>query len=231
MSYSRVPVITVDGPSGVGKGTLCQRLATHLGWALLDSGALYRLTALQALDQGVDLQDEQAVAACARHLPVCFQPGRAGEPTCILLHGEDVTRRVRSEECGRMASVVAALADVRAALLERQRDFRRGPGLVADGRDMGTVVFPDACCKIYLDASAEERARRRMLQLNADADSGKLLHLLKEIEDRDTRDSARAIAPLKPAEDAQVIDTTSLSAEEVFALVLRCWQNCQSDPA
>ena len=160
-----VPVVTVDGPGGSGKGTVTQMLARRLGWHLLDSGALYRLTALAARRQGVDLADEAGLVGVAAGLDVSFQPTPEGEPVRVFLHGDDVTREIRTEETGDGASRVAVIQAVRDALLQRQRDFRQAPGLVADGRDMGTVVFPDAPVKVFLTASAEERARRRYLQL------------------------------------------------------------------
>jgi cytidylate kinase len=214
-----VPVIAVDGPGGAGKGTLCQRLAEHLGWHLLDSGALYRVTAHACLRAGVSWDDEAAVAAVARRLEVRFLPAADGE-TAVELAGEDVSRAIRTEEGGRGASTVAALPAVRAALLARQRDFRRAPGLVADGRDMGTVVFPDAPLKIFLTASAEERARRRYKQLIDKGESVSLPRLLEDIRERDERDRTRAVAPLVPAEDALLIDSTATAADAVFRKVL-----------
>ncbi len=218
------PVITIDGPSGVGKGTLTVSLARHLGWHLLDSGALYRLTALKADSSGIDLADETAVAAAARSLPAEFVTGAANEPVRVLMDGQDVTERLRTEACGHMASTVAAYPQVREALLQRQRDFRQAPGLVADGRDMGTTVFPGAPLKIFLTASAAVRAERRYEQLKRQGESVKLSHLLKEIEARDARDMGRSESPLKPAEDAIQIDTSALGIPEVFNLVIAHWQ-------
>jgi cytidylate kinase len=205
-----VPVIAVDGPSGVGKGTLCQALAQHLGWHLLDSGSLYRLTALAAQKHGVPLDDEARLALLAARLDVRFEtlPDRE---TQVLLEGGNVTAAIRSEACGNAASQVAALPAVRAALLQRQRDFRQPPGLVADGRDMGTVVFPDAPVKLFLTASSTERAIRRYKQLREKGTSVSLAALAKEIAERDARDAGRAVAPLRPAPDARVVDTTELS--------------------
>jgi cytidylate kinase len=209
------PVITVDGPSGSGKGTLCALLARQLGWNLLDSGALYRLLAFAAGNHGIDLTNEEALKQLAAHLDVQFIDKR------IILEGEEVTEAIRNEQVGAGASMVASLPAVREALLQRQRAFREMPGLVADGRDMGTVVFTDAPLKIFLTASAEERARRRYLQLKAKGDDVNLASLLDEIRARDERDTQRAVAPLKPAADAIVLDSTELSIEQVLERILR----------
>ncbi len=214
------PVICIDGPSGSGKGTLCQKLARHLGWSLLDSGALYRLTGLAAHKRGIALDDRTHVSALAAKLDVQFVPGEDGEPTKVLLDGEDVSLELRTEETGSLASQVAVLAEVRAALLGRQRDFSQLPGLVADGRDMGTVVFPEAELKIFLTASAEARAERRFKQLKDKGESVTLAALLEDIQARDKRDSERELAPLKPADDAVLLDSTALGIEEVFQRVL-----------
>ncbi|AOY88012.1 cytidylate kinase [Marinobacter salinus] len=219
MSDSQAPVITVDGPGGSGKGTVTQMLARKLGYHLLDSGALYRLTALAAVRQGVALDDEEGLVGVAASLDVAFEPTPAGEPARVILAGEDVTSEIRTETCGDNASRVAVMQPVRDALLQRQRDFRKAPGLVADGRDMGTVVFPDAPAKIFLTASAEERARRRYNQLKDAGVDVNIDALLEEIRVRDERDINRSAAPLKPADDAQVIDSTGLSIEEVL---VRC---------
>jgi len=216
MSELTVPVIAVDGPGGAGKGTITQMLARELGWHLLDSGALYRLTALAATRKGVSLDDEAGLVAVAASLDVAFEPGGEGEPVRVLLDGADVTREIRTESCGNNASLVAVMQPVRDALLQRQRDFQKSPGLVADGRDMGTVVFPEAPVKIFLTASAEERARRRFNQLKDAGADVTMQDLLDEIRARDERDMNRAAAPLKPADDAQVIDSTGLSIKEVF---------------
>lgn len=213
------PVITVDGPGGAGKGTLSRVLAAHFGWHFLDSGALYRITAYACLQSGVDWADEPAVAQVSRVLDTRFVMRPDGE-VGVLYAGRDVSSAIRSEEGGRGASVVAALPSVRAALLERQRDFRSAPGLVADGRDMGTVVFPDAPLKIFLTASAEERARRRYEQLRGKGESVSLPRLLEDIKERDARDSGRAVAPLLAARDAVIIDSTATPAEAVFKAVL-----------
>jgi len=217
---SPVPVITVDGPGGAGKGTISHMLAQRLGWHLLDSGALYRVTGQACLIEGVSWDDHAAVSDIARHLDVSFEVDDQGEVR-VTYKGEDVSAAIRTEEGGRGASTVGAIPEVRAALLERQHDFRRPPGLVADGRDMGTVVFPDAPLKIYLTASASERAERRYKQLISKGESVSLAALLKDIEERDARDASRSVSPLVPAEDAIVIDSTATPIEEVFGQVMR----------
>ena len=214
MTQTLAPVIAVDGPSGVGKGTVCQWLAARLGWRLLDSGALYRLTALAALRRQLSLDDEAQLEAVAAGLAVEFAPG-ADQGPLILLDGVEVGVELRGESCAAAASRVAALPAVRAALLQRQRDFRQLPGLIADGRDMGTVVFPDARLKLFLTASAEERAKRRYKQLREKGLDANLMSLVEEINARDGRDAGRAVAPLKPAADAEALDTTALSVAEV----------------
>jgi CMP/dCMP kinase len=214
-----IPIIAIDGPSGSGKGTIARRVANALGLHLLDSGALYRLVALAGAQQGVGPQDAEGHAAVARELQVEFGMDEAGEER-ILLGGADVTRALRTEAAGAEASRVAAMPPVRAALLDRQHAFARPPGLVADGRDMGTVVFPAAPLKIFLTASAEERARRRYKQLKDKGLTVNIADLSQEIRERDLRDSSRSVAPLRPAADAVILDSTGLSIERVVDEVL-----------
>jgi cytidylate kinase len=214
-----VPVIAIDGPSGSGKGTVCRIVATRLGWHLLDSGALYRLVALAGLRAGLDSLDRAGHAACAAAMDVAFGvDDRGGER--VLLDREDVTAAIRSETAGSAASRVAAWPEVRSSLIGRQRRFAAAPGLVADGRDMGSVIFPDAGLKIFLTASAEERARRRHKQLKDKGLSVNLAALSAEIAERDHRDATREVAPLVACDDAVVLDSTGLSIDEVVARVL-----------
>lgn len=215
---SKAPVITLDGPGGVGKGTVSGWLAQHCKWHYLDSGALYRLAALAAMNHGVDFTNESALAVIAEHLDICFR--NEGGSVTILLEGDDVTRQIRTEEVGSNASRVAAFGRVRDALLKRQRAFRTEPGLVADGRDMGTVVFPDAPLKVFLTATAEERAHRRYRQLQKAGTVVQFEKVLEDIIERDERDQNRAASPLKPADDAVIVDTTDLSAQQVYEHVL-----------
>ncbi len=216
----KIPVLTVDGPGGSGKGTVARIAAARLGWHFLDSGALYRLLALAAEKHGLPLDDESALSRLARALDVRFEGGDAESEPTVLLNEEDVSDAIRTEACGSNASRVAALPAVREALLARQRAFRQAPGLVADGRDMGTVVFPDAGSKVFLEASPEERANRRHKQLKEKGMDASLRDLVLEIAERDARDRARSVSPLRPADDALVIDTTQLSIEAVVEKVL-----------
>ena len=213
-----VPVICVDGPSGSGKGTLAQRLAGHLGFHLLDSGALYRIVGFAALDQGIAWDDDASVTQIARDLDVSFVTTDLG--VRVIYCGRDVSEPVRSVRGGEGASAVAAIPSVREALLARQRELAVAPGLIADGRDMGTVVFPDAPLKIFLDASALARAQRRQSQLQLQGEDVSLPRLLEAIEARDTRDRTRSVSPLVPAEDAVIVDSTDLTADAVFEQVL-----------
>jgi cytidylate kinase len=214
-----VQVVTIDGPSGAGKGTVAHMLAAKLGWHLLDSGVLYRVTAYACEQASIGLDDEAAVAEMARHLAVHFESDAKGEVQ-VFYQDVDVSRAIRTEEGGRGASTVGAIPLVREALLQRQRDFRRPPGLVADGRDMGTVVFPEATLKFFLTASAEERAQRRFQQLKDKGESVNLARLLGDIQERDERDRSRSVSPLLPADDAIVIDSTATPIDAVFAKVM-----------
>jgi cytidylate kinase len=211
---SPAPVLAVDGPGGAGKGTVCRRVAQRLGWRLLDSGALYRLVAVSATASGIPLEDELRLAAVARDLPARFD----GEQ--VYLGRDDVTEAIRSEECGAQASRIAVLPGVRTALVGLQRSFARPPGLVADGRDMGTVIFPEAELKVFLTASAEVRAVRRYKQLKEKGFDVNLRDLSEEVAARDRRDAERAVAPLRPAPDACVIDSTELRIDQVVERVL-----------
>ena len=214
MPNSNVPVITIDGPTASGKGTVASRVAEQLSFHLLDSGALYRLTALQALRREVELRDEHAIAKLAEHLPARFQ----GEH--IFLASEDVTHAIRAEEVGNMASKIAALPTVRTALFGLQLGFRQTPGLVADGRDMGTVIFPTAKLKVFLTASVEARAQRRYKQLIDKGFSANMNDLLADLQARDERDTNRAVAPLAPASDAHLLDTSEMGVDQAVHQVL-----------
>ncbi len=216
---AQVSVIAIDGPTGSGKGTVSRGLARRLGWHLLDSGALYRLVALAARHRGVSLEDVAGLVSAAETMAVEFSA--ASDDEQIMLEGQDVTGALRTEEAGADASRVGAIPEVRAALLERQRGFAQPPGLVADGRDMGSVVFPQSVIKVFLTAAPEERARRRYKQLSEKGIDVSLATLSREIVERDQRDANRPIAPLRPAADARVLDSTGLTAEQVIETVLR----------
>jgi len=216
---STIPVITIDGPTASGKGTVASRVAEHLGFALLDSGALYRLTALSALDAGIDLADEAALARLAAGLDVHFE----GEH--ILLAGHEVSREIRAGAIGVAASKIATLPAVRQALVDLQHGFRRAPGLVADGRDMGTVIFPDATLKVFLTASVEARAERRYKQLIDKGFPANMADILQDLRERDARDTQRAVAPLKPAEGAHLLDTSNMGIGPAVKQVLDWYQS------
>ncbi|CAA6826373.1 MAG: Cytidylate kinase (EC [uncultured Thiotrichaceae bacterium] len=208
-----VPVITIDGPAGAGKGTIAGLLAKRLGWHLLDSGAIYRAAALETMKQCVALNDSQAIIDTLNKMDVCFIDGK------VIACGEDVSLAIRTPECAGMTSKIAAISVVRAALLERQRAFAASPGLVADGRDMGTVVFPDAKLKIFLTASPEIRGERRFKQLSEQGISANLATLIDEIAARDERDAGRAVAPLRAADDAITIDSSRMTPQEVLEMI------------
>ena len=212
-----IPVITIDGPSGSGKGTVAVRIAEKLGFTLLDSGALYRSVGIAALRGGIDLRDHQQIAELARHLNIEFG---VSSPDSVWLDGEDVSLEIRTDIGSELASQIGAIPAAREALYERQLAFRKAPGLVADGRDMGTVVFQDAIIKIYLTARPEERAQRRYKQLIDKGIDASLPDLLRDLKERDARDSERRISPLKPAKDAIVLDTTDLHIDQVVKQVL-----------
>lgn len=220
MRHRQQPVITIDGASGTGKGVVTQLVAKKLGWRLLDSGALYRVLALAAQKHGVALDNEPALQVLAEHLDVQFVATDTSSLPQILLESQDVTETIRTEKMGNAASKVAAFSAVRAALLSRQRAFQEAPGLATDGRDMGTVVFPNADIKIFLTASAKERAHRRYNQLKEKGVDVNLSDLIEELRERDKRDQERAVAPLKPADDAIIIDTDQLNIEQVVERIL-----------
>lgn len=215
----QTPVVTIDGPSGSGKGTISKQLAEKRGWHLLDSGAIYRVLAVAAIHHGIAADDEEALLPLAASLDVKFECVE-GEGTLVILEGEDVSFTIRTEEVGGLASKVASLPRVREGLLRRQRAFQMEPGLIADGRDMGTVVFPNAEVKVFLTASAEERARRRYLELQGRGHDVSISALLADIQARDERDMNRSVAPLVPAEDALVVDSTDFTIEQVLDKIL-----------
>lgn len=217
MSQAAAPVITIDGPTASGKGTVAQRVARALGWAVLDSGALYRLTALAVIEHGIDIDDPAAVARVAGQLDITFDADR------VLFEGRDVTSRIREEQIGDLASRLAGYPALRQALLARQRAFQCFPGLVADGRDMGTVVFPDASLKIFLEADVAARAQRRCKQLKEKGFSANLSSLLQDMRARDERDRERAVAPLVAAANAKMVDSSNLSIDETVQVVLGLW--------
>ena len=217
----KVPVIAIDGPVGSGKGTIARNISHELGYNLLDSGALYRLVAFQTINAGVIIssENELKIAQIAANIDVKFSRGDISQEQ-VYLSGKEVSKEIRTEECGRLASNVAALPAVRKGLLDLQKRFRSAPGLVADGRDMGTTVFPDAILKIYLTASVDERANRRLKQLNDKGIDVSLAALLRDIGNRDKRDSERKVAPLKRASDARILDSSNLTIEEVSQMIL-----------
>ena len=219
-----IPVVTIDGPGGSGKGTISQLLAARLGWHYLDSGALYRVLGLAAQDAGISVTDAPSLARLAGEIQLDFEPQTDGSAQ-VMLNGQDVSLWLRTEECGRWASEVAVWPEVRAALLQKQHDFRQNPGLVADGRDMGTTVFPTARLKIFLTASPEVRADRRYKQLKEKGLDASLPLLLGEIRARDARDAGRAVSPLRPADDAEILDTSTMGINEVVEFILNRLQH------
>ncbi len=217
-----IPVITIDGPSGTGKGTIASLLAKKIGWHVLDSGAIYRAAAWAIMENDLGPDDENAIGELLKSLEIKIRPETSREPTRVICGEQDITEEIRTEECGMVASETSSLPVVRAALLHCQHSFRKLPGLIADGRDMGTVVFPDAGLKIFLDASENERVKRRFKQLQAKGISVSLGHVREDLQIRDNQDANRTIAPAKPAEDSVIIDTTDLSVEQILRKVLDC---------
>ncbi len=226
MSDDITPVIAIDGPSGSGKGTVCSRIAQKLGWHLLDSGALYRLVALAMQRHSIEIDNEEALIPLAAHLDVEFKANSAKNDLVIVLEDENVTDEIRTEECSQRASQVAAIPAIRLALLDRQRAFLQAPGLVADGRDMGSVVFPGALLKVFLTASAQIRAERRYKQLKKKGISVNFAAILNDISERDTRDSQRSVSPLHAADDAIIVDTSEMSIGEVVDRILVLKSRC-----
>lgn len=220
MHNKNVPVITLDGPSGTGKGTLCHLLAKHLHWNMLDSGAIYRVLAYAARKKGIRNDEIEQLTHLARDLDLRFESS-VNHESIVIFENQNILDDIRSEQCGQDASQIATIPEIREALLKRQRDFAQPPGLVTDGRDMGTVVFPNAVLKIFLYANEEERANRRYLQLKEKGINVSLAQVVEELVKRDTRDTARTHAPLKPADDALLIDTTGLTIVQVFNNVLK----------
>ncbi len=226
MPHPTIPVITIDGPSGSGKGTIAHLLAKKLKWHFLDSGALYRAFALAVLNEKIDPNDHVALQNLIKNININTQPSHIGDEPRILLNNHDVSDDIRSEACSQMASITSAIPLVRAALLDQQRSFRKAPGLVTDGRDMGTVVFPDATLKFFVTASLDERARRRFNQLKLKGKDVSLPDVHRELHVRDLRDTNRAISPAKPADDVIMIDTTHLDINAVLQLVLEYVSRC-----
>lgn len=220
MNNTYVPVITLDGPSGTGKGTLCHKLAKHLNWNFLDSGSIYRVLAYKALQNNINPSNCDSLVILATNLDLKFDVG-ADQSVFVMLDNQDIAKQIRTEVIGQNASIIAAIPEVRQALLERQRVFAKPPGLVTDGRDMGTIVFPKAILKIYLYATEDERAMRRYLQLQESGNDATLEQVVDELKKRDARDMKRTHAPLAPSEEAVLLDTTGLSIAQVFANILQ----------